>query len=74
LDSASVFGTEAPNPQTPCTTTTCGNSAPSACHSLCHFRAEIDPDLAAIADAWATLPDALKSGILAMVKAATVKA
>jgi hypothetical protein len=28
------------------------------------------PDLQAIIDAWATLPDAIKAGILAMVRAA----
>jgi len=30
----------------------------------------IDPDLAAVVDAWPDLPEALKAGILAMVKAA----
>jgi hypothetical protein len=34
------------------------------------FLAKNSPDLATIIDAWATLPDALKAGILAMVKAA----
>ena len=29
------------------------------------------PDLAAVIDAWATLPDALKAGILAMVRTQT---
>jgi hypothetical protein len=29
-----------------------------------------DPDLAAVVDAWPKLPEALKAGILAMVKAA----
>jgi hypothetical protein len=29
-----------------------------------------DPDLAAVAAAWPTLPDALRAGIVAMVKAA----
>ena len=30
----------------------------------------IDPDLAVLIDAWATLPEPLKAGIVAMVKAA----
>jgi hypothetical protein len=30
-----------------------------------------DADLAAVVDAWPTLPEALKTGILAMVKAAS---
>jgi hypothetical protein len=29
-----------------------------------------DPDLAAVVDAWSRLPEAIKAGILAMVKAA----
>jgi hypothetical protein len=29
-----------------------------------------DPDLTEIADGWTTLPDAIKAGILAMVRAA----
>jgi len=32
--------------------------------------AEIDPDLAAVVDAWPGLSDAIKAGILAMVRAA----
>jgi hypothetical protein len=35
----------------------------------CGAVANIEPDLASIIEAWATLPDALKSGIVAMVKA-----
>lgn len=31
----------------------------------------IAPDLAAVVDAWDRLPDAIRAGILAMVKAAT---
>jgi hypothetical protein len=31
---------------------------------------DADPDLTAVVDAWPTLPEALKAGILAMVKAA----
>jgi hypothetical protein len=29
-----------------------------------------DPDLAAMVDAWSTLPEAIRAGILAMAKAA----
>ena len=36
----------------------------------CGAVATIEPDLALIVEAWATLPDALKAGIVAMVKAA----
>lgn len=31
----------------------------------------IDPDLARLIDAWPTLPDAMRAGIVAMVRAAT---
>lgn len=33
----------------------------------------VDPDLAEIASAWPTLPDAIKAGVMAMVKAAAAK-
>ena len=33
------------------------------------FLAQTRPDLAAVAEAWDTLPEALRSGIVAMVKA-----
>ena len=33
------------------------------------YGPETDPDLAALVDAWPSLPDAVKAGILAMVKA-----
>jgi hypothetical protein len=33
----------------------------------------IDPDLAAVVLAWPTLPEAIRSGIVAMVEAATGK-
>jgi hypothetical protein len=39
-------------------------------HLMATDTCQIDPDLAAILDAWPTLPDALKVGIVAMVKAA----
>jgi hypothetical protein len=35
-----------------------------------HDSRKTDPDLTEIIDAWATSPDALKAGILAMVRAA----
>jgi hypothetical protein len=39
-----------------------------------HFGAEIAPDLAEVVAAWPTRPEALKAGILAMVKAAAPSA
>jgi hypothetical protein len=36
------------------------------------FLAEKMPDLAAVVEAWPTLPAALRGGIVAMVKAATL--
>jgi hypothetical protein len=33
----------------------------------------VDPDLVAIAEAWPTLPEVVRAGILAMVKTAAVK-
>jgi len=36
-------------------------------------NAEIDPRLVAIIDAWPALPEALKAGILAMVRTATAE-
>ena len=49
--------------------TTCGETAQGACHNLCQNCAEKAPDLAAVVVAWPTLPEAIKTGILAMVKA-----
>jgi hypothetical protein len=37
----------------------------------CGAVTTIEPDLASVIEAWATLPDALKAGIVAMVKAAS---
>ncbi len=42
---------------------------PPVIHDACNT----DPDLTAIAHAWSTLPEALKAGIVAMVKAASGK-
>jgi hypothetical protein len=39
-------------------------------HLMATDTCQLEPDLAAILDAWLTLPDALKVGIVAMVKAA----
>jgi hypothetical protein len=38
---------------------------------LRHDACQTDPDLARIVDAWPTLPEAVRAGIVAMVKAAT---
>ena len=41
--------------------------APSVIHDNCL----VNPDLAAVIEAWERLPEAMKAGIVAMVKAAT---
>jgi hypothetical protein len=64
-----VFKTNATNPQTTCATETYDDSTDSACRSLCRTPVEIDANLANVLSAWATLPDAIKAGIMAMVKA-----
>jgi hypothetical protein len=46
-------------------------TAPSVGHHLATDTCQTDLDLARIVDAWPTLPEALKAGILAMVKAAS---
>ncbi len=43
--------------------------APSVIHDSC----QTDPDLAAVIDAWDRLPEAIRAGIMAMVKAASGK-
>jgi hypothetical protein len=35
-----------------------------------HFGETIDPDLAAVVDAWPELPEVIQAGILAMIRAA----
>ena len=40
---------------------------------LLHDTCTTDPDLAAVVDAWPDLPEAIRAGILAMVKAALGK-
>jgi hypothetical protein len=37
----------------------------------CSGETAISPELQAVIDAWATLPDAVRAGIVAMVKAST---
>ena len=43
--------------------------APSIAHHLPTDTCQTDPDLAAVVAAWPDLPEAIKAGILAMVKA-----
>jgi hypothetical protein len=40
---------------------------------LRHDTCQTDPDLARIVDAWPTLPEAIRAGIVAMVQAALPK-
>jgi hypothetical protein len=47
--------------------------ADATCESACRrsaFSAKNSPNLATVIDAWASLPEAIRAGILAMVKAA----
>jgi hypothetical protein len=67
---ASVYGTDASNPQPICNNKTCGDTPDGACHCLCQTHVKTDPDLTKLISAWPALPDALKAGIVAMVKAA----
>ncbi len=43
---------------------------PTVAHHLPTDTRKTDPDLAAVVAAWPVLPEALKAGILAMVRAA----
>ncbi|MFO0835751.1 MAG: hypothetical protein U0638_12330 [Phycisphaerales bacterium] len=45
-------------------------SAPNHTAISCTKVDPIDPDLTAIVGAWPTLPDAIKAGVLALVRAA----
>ena len=45
-------------------------SAPPVADHLPTDTCKTDPDLAAVVDAWPELPEAIKAGIVAMVKAA----
>jgi hypothetical protein len=47
----------------------CSTNDSLACSGL-ESRPNLDPDLAAIVAAWPELPEAIKAGILAMIKAA----
>ena len=49
---------------------TCDKSPQALGAALGAFAPEICPDLAAVVAAWPGLPEALKAGIVAMVKAA----
>jgi len=69
LDRASVYGTDDKKSQGACGETTCGNHTNGACHSLCQTLAETGPELAVIVTAWPSLPEAVKAGISAMVRA-----
>lgn len=48
-----------------------GDESGAECGVLGVGGAPIDPDLAAVADAWTGLPTPIKAAILAMVRAAT---
>jgi len=45
--------------------------APCVAHHLPTDTCKTDPDLAAVVSAWPDLPEAIRSGIVAMVKAAS---
>lgn len=47
-----------------------GNQSGAESGALGAREAPIDPELAAVVDAWPALPAAIKAGILAMVRAA----
>ena len=47
-----------------------GNQSGAECGALNAQRAEFPPDLAAVVDAWPTLPAAIRTAILAMLDAA----
>ncbi len=49
-------------------------STPSVSHPIPTDTCKTDPDLAAVVDAWPTLPEAIRAGILAMVKASRLEA
>ncbi len=73
LDRASVFGTEDTNSQPLASPRTYDERPDGACHSLCQTLAEKAPregELQRLIDAWPTLPEPVKAGILAMVEAA----
>ena len=70
-----VFKTGETIPQVTVPPASCGNCPPRwqrrscAARNQARLNAPKDPDLAAVVDAWPDLPEALKAGIVAMVKA-----
>ena len=48
-------------------------STPSVGHHLATDTCQTDPDLASVVDAWDRLPEAVRAGIVAMVKATSGK-
>jgi hypothetical protein len=48
-------------------------SPPSVGHHLATDTRQTDPDLATVVDAWDRLPEAVRAGIVAMVRAAAGK-
>jgi len=47
-----------------------GNPSGAECGALGAREAPIDPELVAVVDAWPKLPQAIRAGILAMIRAA----
>ena len=55
-------------------TTTVYNGGPESARrypSSCEQNPAVEPDLAAVMDAWPNLPSAIRAGILAMIESAT---
>jgi hypothetical protein len=48
-----------------------GGESGAGCGALAAWEATLDPELAAVAQAWATLPEVIRAGILAMIRAAS---
>ena len=67
------LGSGEPIPQPGETTSSCehGESTPGDAHGDSPEIESVNPRLARLMDAWPTLPDALKTGIMAMVTAAS---
>ena len=73
MDRASVFGTDSESTEaTKEQGDTIGEALASSayCSAQPSNQPEIPAELAEVIDAWADLPEAVKAGILAMVKAA----
>ena len=56
-------------PQNGANSSAAGQSG-AECGALAAPKATLDPQLAAVVEAWPTLPEPIKAGILAMVRAA----